>query len=334
MREGAFQPVRVGVVGLGDFGRRHAVTLAALAEAELVALVDTDPRRIDAASIAVPGVPCWTNLDHALREAKCQAWVVSTSTASHIEVTRRILSTGLPALVEKPLAANLPEARSLAALVQDDSRNLMLGHIVLFNSEFRELCARTMQLGRIRYFESVRHRSVDHVERFPGEEPFHLLMVHDLYQLQALTGGREPAQFSGRLRLRADGAPDLSLAELSWPDGTIARLTASFLAPSALGDNGFDRVEVFGDGWGARLSPNPRPFEWWDNRVSWPMSLEIRSTETPSGMLAEELRCFCRVVRGTERVPIGARYNDAIQVMRWLDHLTTDAAAALNKPAR
>jgi hypothetical protein len=38
-------------------------------------------------------------------------------------------------------------------------------------------------------------------------------------------------------------------------------------------------------------------------------------------MLTEELRCFCRVVRGEEEIPQGARYADGIQVMRWIDGL-------------
>ena len=45
--------------------------------------------------------------------------------------------------------------------------------------------------------------------------------------------------------------------------------------------------------------------------------LEIR-TGTPgtSGMMAEELRCFCRVVRGVEAVPVGATYSDAVMLRR------------------
>ena len=35
----AFVPVKIGVVGLGRFGRLHALTLAGLAEAELVGVV-------------------------------------------------------------------------------------------------------------------------------------------------------------------------------------------------------------------------------------------------------------------------------------------------------
>ena len=34
MTEDRFDPVKIGVVGLGDFGRLHASTLAGLAEAE------------------------------------------------------------------------------------------------------------------------------------------------------------------------------------------------------------------------------------------------------------------------------------------------------------
>jgi hypothetical protein len=42
--------------------------------------------------------------------------------------------------------------------------------------------------------------------------------------------------------------------------------------------------------------------------------------------MAEELRCFCRVVRGAE-VPLGARYQDGIQVMALLDRLERSAQA-------
>lgn len=38
-------------------------------------------------------------------------------------------------------------------------------------------------------------------------------------------------------------------------------------------------------------------------------------------MMAEELRCFCRVVRNMEAVPTGATYTDAMQVQRWMENL-------------
>jgi hypothetical protein len=81
-------------------------------------------------------------------------------------------------------------------------------------------------------------------------------------------------------------------------------------------------MEVFGAGWSARIAPNPMPIEVWGERAVWPMALEIRADDTgATGMMAEELRCFCRVVRGQQSVPMGATYHDALQVQQWMDRL-------------
>jgi predicted dehydrogenase len=144
-------------------------------------------------------------------------------------------------------------------------------------------------------------------------------MVHDLYAVAALMQGAEPNRISAQHRV-VGGVCDLALAQLHWESGAVASLTASFLTPPGMASDGFDRTEVFGHGWSARLQTNPRPIELWDSRAQWPLALEIRDAPA-SGMLAEELRSFCRVVRGLEPIPRGARYGDALQVIRWLRRL-------------
>jgi predicted dehydrogenase len=156
---------------------------------------------------------------------------------------------------------------------------------------------------------------------YPGETPLLLTMVHDLYCVAALMKGAEPVHVAAQTHFTESGVCDLALAQLSWASGTVASLVASFMTPRGMPPDGFDRIEVFGQGWAARARPNPRPIELWDDAARWPMPLEIRGGENPSGMLAEELRTFCRVVRGTEPVPAGATYSDAIQVQRWLEQL-------------
>ena len=83
-------PVRVGVVGLGRFGRLHALTLARLAEAELVALVARRQDSLDALAPELPGVPGWTSLRQALAESTAEAWVVACTTAAHVPVARAL----------------------------------------------------------------------------------------------------------------------------------------------------------------------------------------------------------------------------------------------------
>ncbi len=154
-----------------------------------------------------------------------------------------------------------------------------------------------------------------------GENPLHLLLVHDLYATAALMGPPEPTHYSCRFG-RSPRGVDLVAAQLAWDDHTLASYCASFLTPEGMASDGFDRMEVFGDGWAARIAPNPRPIQVWDDRARWPMALEIRAGDgPPAGMLAEELRCFCRVVRGLQPVPAGATYEDALRVQRWIERL-------------
>jgi predicted dehydrogenase len=298
----------------------------------LVALVS---RRQESVAAVLKELPSgssargWTELARAVEESGAEAWVVAATTAAHVPIAKMLLAAGKKVLLEKPISDDLLEARGLASLVKPDSSNLMLGHIVLFNSEFQQLKEEATKRGPIAYIDCVRHRPASIVEKFPGENPLQAAMVHDLYAVQSLLGSQEPAKFSAQYHRTAKGEIDLATAQLHWEHGPLATFAASYLTPDGMPPRGFDRMEVFGNGWSARISPNPRPIEVWDDaRAAWPLPLEIRvGARGATGMMAEELRTFCRVVRGMQPVPAGATYHDALQVQEWMDKLH---AAALS----
>jgi predicted dehydrogenase len=322
----AFRPVRVGVVGLGRFGRLHALTAIRLAEAELVAVVARRQASLDAFQAECPGIPGWTDLEAAIDESIAEAWIVACSTAEHVGVTEKLLRAGKKVLLEKPVANTLEEADQLAPHVKPDSSNLMVGHILLFNSEFRAMQAEAVARGPLTFIDCVRHRPASIVHDFPGENPLHAAMVHDLYCLQVLMNRVEPTRFSAQYHRTNAGAIDVALAQLQWTGGPLASCVASYTTPTGMAPRGFDRMEVFGEGWSARITPNPRPIEVWDHQACWPMALEIRTDASVAvGMMAEEQRAFYRVVRGIESVPMGATFQDAMQVQRWLEKLDRTA---------
>ncbi len=322
------RPVRIGVVGAGSFGSMHVRTLLGLPEAELVAVVDSNPSALEALRRDRLDLPVFTELEPALARGTAEAWVVASSTRTHVEIAQRLLAASQTVLVEKPLAADRASAETLRPLVAADSRNLMLGHLLLFAPEFRKLLEQARTRGPIVHFHAVRHRSTEHVNLYPGETPLELTMVHDLYLALALMQGREPTTVRGRLMPRPGGGCDLVLAELEWGNETWGSFTASFLTPPALGLNGFDRFEVHGRDWGARMTLNPQPLEVWAERTEWPLALDIfDDPSAPAGWLAEELRAFCRVVRGTASVPVGARYEDALRVLDWIERVRQSAHA-------
>lgn len=326
MMTAGFQPIKVGVIGTGRFGRLHALTLAGLFEFQLVAIVGRRSECPQPLRTELPEIPYWSSLSAAIETSGAEAWIVACTTASHVTVTRQLLEAGLTVLLEKPLADSLPEAKSLQPLVQPDSRNLMLGHILLFNSEFQQLQLEVAQRGPLSLIDCVRHRPASIPTAFPGETPLESTMVHDLYCLQALTNREPPVSLTAIQHRTACGITNLVHACLQWSSGLLATCTASFLTPAGMPPRGFDRMEVFGNGWAARIQPNPRPIEVWEESAAWPMALEIRtSTNGPTGMLAEELRAFGRVVRGDADVPVGARYSDAIEVQKWIAALAQSA---------
>lgn len=322
------QPVRIGVVGVGNFGQLHAATLAGLAEAELVALVDSDVARLTQMTIRLPQIPTWTDLDKALAEANAEAWIIATRTESHIDCAAKILSEGGFVLIEKPLAESVAEANRLQALIDQMPSRVMLGHILLFASEIRQLQHEVQQREPLIYLQLERHRPNTTWDYYQ-ENPFRLLMIHDLYLTYALMQGRQPEHITGRLHPRRGGGFDLARAELEWADGTWASLTASYLTPPGMGAEGFDRVQIFGKDWSSRLHLNPRPLEIWAEQAEWPLALDIYvDPMAPSGWLAEELRHFCRVVRGQSDIPVGARYQDGLCVQKWLEQLEMSAQNA------
>jgi len=318
-------PVRVGVVGFGGFGRLHAKTLAGIAAASLAAIVDRSDGAKAHANDEHPGVPFFTDIDQALRISGADAWVIATHTDTHIPIARTLLQAGKAVLIEKPMAPDVASANALEPLVAADSQNVMLGHLALFVPEFQHLLTEVRKRGGIRYFHGVRHRAGDHFDYFPDESPMQVTMVHDLYLAYVLTGGEEPSRMSARLHRRSDGRVDLALAEFEWPSGVWGSFTASFLCPPGMPKDGFDRMEVFADDWAARVQTNPRPVELWIDRATWPMSLDIQTTPHASGWLAEELRCFCRVVRRQRPVPLGMRYTDGLRLQQWLERLEASA---------
>jgi predicted dehydrogenase len=318
----AREPLSVGVIGFGSFGRLHALTLDGIAEAELVAIVDSNRSRLAEAQGLLPEVARFPSLEQALVESEAEAWIVASATSSHVRIAEQLLEAGHFVLVEKPLAGSLDEAEGLRPFLAADSNKLMMGHIVLFNSEFRALAGEVRKRGPLSAITCVRHRPANTRVLYPGEDPFHLLMVHDLYSVLSLVERREPVAFSAQRRIGDDGVTELVLAQLAWDDGIIASFTASFLTPEGMETDGYDRMEVFGRGWASRIEPNPRPIAVWDDRRRSPLTLEISTDrDGVSGMLAEELRCFCRVARGELPVPVGASYEDAVTIEWWITKL-------------
>ncbi|HEX5064695.1 MAG TPA: Gfo/Idh/MocA family oxidoreductase [Myxococcota bacterium] len=215
-------PLRIAVVGAGHMGRAHARKVAELARQDagvvLAGIADLDGERA-AALGAELGVP-------SAREARdlfasADAAIVAVPTLAHYEAARGVLDAGLHLLLEKPIAATLPEAEALVALAKRRGRVLQVGHQEWFNAAMRVVRER---IDRPRFAEI--HRMGPFPERGTDVDVVRDLMIHDIEILQQLLGA-EPE------RVDAVGVPvltdhvDIANARLGFAGACVANLTAS-----------------------------------------------------------------------------------------------------------
>src|SRR5580765_653837 len=102
--------LRVGVIGVGHLGRHPARLLAAMQDVELVAIVDLDEARANAA-VAGTSARAFKNAEDLA--GLVDAVTIAVPTADHLRVALPFLERGTHVLVEKPIAASMVEAERM-----------------------------------------------------------------------------------------------------------------------------------------------------------------------------------------------------------------------------
>lgn len=121
--------IRIGLVGYGSFGRKHAKVLQSLPEVALVAIANDLP--IDPADLP-EGVRAYTDFREMLRSG-IDAVIVVVPTVAHYLVASEAIQLGIPTLIEKPVTQNLEEGIKLVALAEKHRVVVRVGHIERFN---------------------------------------------------------------------------------------------------------------------------------------------------------------------------------------------------------
>ena len=218
--------VKVAVVGVGSLGQHHARIAAASEGAELVAVVDSSEAR--GREIAAKFGTAWAGTMAEVLDL-VDAVQIAAPTGCHHALGLEALLAGKHVIMEKPLAANLEEGRSLlealaAARAEVPGLVAAVGHLERFNPAVTAL--RAMGI-KPHFAEAIR------VSPFPMRsmevDVIMDVMIHDLDLLLALIG--RPV-----VSVEAVGVPvltpyaDLVNARLKFEGGAFATVTASRVA--------------------------------------------------------------------------------------------------------
>jgi len=286
--------IAAGVVGVGYLGKFHAEKYAASSKATLVAVVDIDEARAREIGDLV-GAPAFKDYRALIGRVRCVS--VAVPTRFHFQVARDFIEAGIDVLVEKPLTADIAEARDLVAAAEANNAILQVGHLERFNPAIRRL------EGVIKEPKFVEcHRLAPFVERGTDVDVVLDLMIHDIDVISSLVRSSVERVEAVGVPVLTD-KPDIANARIKFANGCIANVTSSrvsvkrerkirFFQPDAYISIDYDQRR-------AQIYYKPAPGAGW-------LGIRAENIEIKEGdALADEIDSFLDCVRTRTQPLVG-----------------------------
>lgn len=247
------EQLNIVIIGAGLIGPRHAQSVQAHPETNLIAFIDPSPSAISIASSF--NVPCHPSLDALLSSNSTpppDAAIICTPNHTHVPLALQLLEKKIHILLEKPVSDSLATAESLlSAASQTPSVKILVGHHRRFNPYIQSTKALldSNSLGSIiavnglwtllkpdSYFAPPlgAWRADKHKGGVLG-----INLIHDIDVLQFLFGSVTRVFAEGTTPQRVDGNPSHTAEEgcavtLRFASGVVGTFLVSDVVPSPL----------------------------------------------------------------------------------------------------
>jgi predicted dehydrogenase len=220
------KPLRTFVIGLGQMGRSHALAYHGNPGFEIVGLADRSKVDLPPELAAYPMVDGFA----AGLALKPDLVSINTYTDSHADLAIAAMEAGAHVFIEKPLAANVADARRVVETAQRTGRKLVIGYILRHHPSWIEFIKLARELGPpfVMRMNLNQQSSGDaweiHKRLMESTSPVVDCGVHYLDVMLQITDAR-PVQVRGMgVRLSEDIAPDqvnFGHLQVLFEDGSI-----------------------------------------------------------------------------------------------------------------
>jgi len=318
-------PVRLGVIGLGAWGKNLLRTFYLDSDAVVQIACDMDSNSRERIRAQYGDFEITGDVDRVL-DADIDAVVIATPPVSHFSIATAALSAGKDVFVEKPLVLDVKEGVRLSRQAEDAGRILMVGHIMEYHPAVEWLRKYLSEdgLGRIYYLYATR-TNLGKVRDI--ENAMWSFAPHDISMMSFLLG-EHPRRVAavGQSYLRP-GIEDVVFVTLWYGEDRIGHIHTSWLDPHkvrSLTIVGQKQMAVFSD-----TSPTQRitifnkGVDFATEYKTYAEYLTLRTGEAfiPQIDSAEPLACECRHFLDRVRDRKAPRSDgwDGVRVLRVLE---------------
>ncbi len=214
--------IRTAVIGAGKMGAIHTKVYDSLPQSDLIAVVDTD---INKARKLARKYKCSASADCGDILGKVDAVAIATPTTAHYELARFFIKNGVAVMIEKPLAADINQAREIVELTKNRGVIAAVGHSERCNPVVQAM--KRLEISP-KFIESTRispypFRSTDIGVVLD-------VMIHDIDIILSLAASKVEKVDAVGIGVIDPEKEDICNARISFENGCIANVTASRLA--------------------------------------------------------------------------------------------------------
>jgi predicted dehydrogenase len=131
-------PIQVGIIGTGNIGRIHLMSIAALHESNLLnvkvsAICDTDKESLHQASELFEVSKTYDAFEDLINDDDIDIIYICTPTSKHADMVKSAAKAKKSIFCEKPLAHSCPQARELLAVTKDANVSTGVGLVLRYD---------------------------------------------------------------------------------------------------------------------------------------------------------------------------------------------------------
>ncbi len=311
-------PLRIGLIGAGMIGQKHAQYLKASPDCHLAAIADPSP---DAETVAIEhDVTCYAAFDEMMSAEDLDGVIIAAPNDLHEATGVAAAARGLPMIIEKPIAADRKAAARLTAAAERAGVPLLVGHHRRYNPRAQRARAliRDGALGRLvavntiwcvrkpsPYFDATWRKQ-------PGGGPVLINLIHDIDMLRFICGEITEVMALGSNAVRGFDVEDSVSVALRFASGALGTVLISDTAPSpwsweqATGENHpiFPQNEENPSRFiGTEAAMEFPRLKLWrhEGALDWNTPLAAEELPLPEvDVYTEQIAHFARVIRGEE----------------------------------
>tara|TARA_X000000950_G_scaffold277437_1_gene366879 strand:- start:44131 stop:45090 length:960 start_codon:yes stop_codon:yes gene_type:complete len=218
---------KICVVGAGQWGRNHIRTLFKMDSLGGVVEPEKNNRRL--IEKLYKGVKTYETIEDAFFD-NFDGFVVATPAETHFQISKKIILSKKPVLIEKPMTLSTKDAEEIIHLAKEHNVNVMVGHVLLFHPAIQKIkeMIENNTIGKLQYIYSNRlNLGKIRIE----ENVFWSFAPHDIAIFQYLTNSYPfKMQASGSVFLQK-GIHDSTMTNFEYENGVKGHIFVSWLHP-------------------------------------------------------------------------------------------------------